>query len=941
MEEKKINELLEKIGIPFEDGQFSMRLFREIDQEYGEISRNADISGIQEGCAIRNILKTREMAIAMINDDGKLEEPILEKYIKQVSANLYSLDPSREADAKRNERIIRVLNQLKSDKALVKALNRVGKPHMHKYADQIIRDTLNIPPKTIVTDAHARRAALSALLCFLRQNVGSCFATAPAIMVHDEQPDVFLNDLQELLSTGRLKRTFGGVEYAVPLSTSWGAGDLKRKIHASDEIWKSPGLQLAFETVGIVNKQLSLEERTWISPEEIIQLVLQDHFKISIKDIEEYENRPKGMIHGGLLMQPPMTGSILEGKSQNYEHYIQALESAKSAFKGIEDNALLKSWEFSLASFSETKSQFTRWNLYSSLGLGPNEEGGIGPCLIEILQKKLNECNEKVKEHQAEYEQLHNQLQFIQRKLKNVGSEQEAKWVRIEYQTKVNEFNLQEELRNKYHYKAQKYANFFDELVHLYDKIFPKFFQEIYDADIHEVTAGPYDDSPAGFRLVYKHGRSNTSQWTKIENHFDFIDALTNFFVASETEIAGAPEMANLQDDVSEITSSIVNHVRSNVFLETAFNRMAIAHNSPIIKDPLENLDKIEKKPWVYTSGGAMVTLVSCYFKRNEKPTDVSRWVDNPMELLVFLVDSIKEIPDYVKDEFEQNHEKALLMHSPTHAFLLKPGYSPFIRAWRNKEFTYTWIRDNLLRNNEQFCKKIYLDDEKMRFIIDHLAKKVSINYRYYFKEVFGSLGGALTTKDFREHIIDTMESTIGLQHRRQHVLRGEEIDATLFEQLPIIPTYKLKDQIQIVISELPGIDTTTQETILKIYDDISGKIGSPKLVGSKSFKELIKSLIMLATNSTTSIYDYTKLIAEVAQKHEFALPRPIIFADTNWVKDYFAFLVNPGTYQTELWRTDYTGSVGAPMAIWEQWLNGSHKTPTWGIYPKRVEYKF
>ena len=45
----------------------------------------------------------------------------------------------------------------------------------------------------------------------------------------------------------------------------------------------------------------------------------------------------------------------------------------------------------------------------------------------------------------------------------------------------------------------------------------PEYFQEVYDADMHEDVEGSlYDDSPAGFRLLYKHGRRNPGTWTLI-----------------------------------------------------------------------------------------------------------------------------------------------------------------------------------------------------------------------------------------------------------------------------------------------------------------------------------------------------------------------------------------------------------------------------------------
>jgi hypothetical protein len=965
----KIQKILEDIDIPLEDEIFLQKVFSAIGDEYDSLSQDADYSSLQESCSIRNILRTRALANLLISDEGKFNDALLPKVISELEQALYSLGPNREHDAKRNELTLKMLKRLQADKTLGRALTRIGKPHMHKFADQIIRETLQLPPKTVVTDAYARRAALSALLCYLRQNVGSCFATAPAILVHDEQPEVFLNDLQELLSTGRLKRTFGGVEYAVPLSTSSGTGDLKRKfpIYGGpllDEmkLWKSPGLIAAFESIELIHTKIPKKKKQeqcrsfiinalkskaankeflWISVEEIIDAVLLQHYSITDKEIKEYEERPKGAIHSGFLMQAPLSGSSLGEKTHKFDVYLTQVELAKSVFKGLADNALLKSWEFSLASFSETKSQFTRWNLYSSLGVNSQDDGGIGPCLIEILQRALNDCNEKLQEHQAEYEMLYNQLQYVQRKFKNSASEQEAKWNRIEYQTKMNEFNLQEELRNKYHAKGQRYANLYDQLINLYDRLFPRYFQEVYDADIHQVTAGPYDDSPAGFRLLYKHGRSNTSQWTKIENHIDFIDALANFFTATESEIDGSPEMKDFQEDLSQITTALVTHVRSKRFLETAFTRMAIAHRSVIIENPLENLEKIEKKPWVYTSGGSMNTLVSCYFRRNEKPTESSRWVEDPMELLVFFIDCIKEMPDTAREPFEMNPEKSLLVHSPTHAFLLKPGYVPFADAWRNKEFTYTWVRDNHVRNMEQFSKKIYLDDEKMKFILERLQLKVPLNYRYYFKEVFNSLGGSLSAKDFRRHIIDTIETTPGLLYKRNPVLTASEIDATLYDLLPIFPSYKLRDLILKMISDLPGLQQEEKDRMLHIFEEHSGKILAPKLITSKGLIAIIKSLIMLVKGKNTSSFDYHKLLINTAQKNECAFPAPIIIADTNWVKDYFAFVVNPGTGKLEFWRTDYTGSTGAPMDVWDQWLNGSAKEPTWGLYTRSLEYKF
>ena len=981
---KNLEKILANVDTPLEDQRFSERVFRELSnsvqedvenetdlykkiilEDYEKLSRMLDKSWVQESCSVRNILRTRALANTLINDEGDLDLATLSQAIQFLQDHLYSLCPDRQFDSKRNEHILKVLILLRDNKQLVRQLKLISKPYMHKHAEQLIRYTLQLPSKTSITDTHARRAVLSAWLCYLRQNVGSCFATAPAIIIHDEQPETFLKDIQELLGTGRLKRTFEGLEYAVPLSYSWGAGDLRKmlqlsKSYSSEDftLWQSPGVLKALEAAGIIASDLSENEKIELCKENIMQTIAQwdtastsffatvedlirhillRHFAITEEDVKEYELRPQGMIHGGLFMAaaPP------SAKGQKSAEFLQKLEDSLNAFKSLSDNALLKAWEFTIASFSETKAEFTRWNLYSSLGLGPQESGGIGQCLYEIVKGKVDECNRAVEEHQILYEQAHYQLQYIQSKLQNVSSEKELQWLRIEYQTKSNEFRVQEEIRNEYHAKARRYANLFDGLIDLYDQLFPKYFQEVYDADIHEVTTGPYDDSPAGFRLLYKHGRSNTSLWTQIKNSTEFIDALANFFISTETELAGSRELSGLQDDLSEIISAVVRHVRSIEFLESAFYRMAAAHQAPIIKDPLNNLDKIEKKPWVYTSGGAMSTLVSCYFRLSSKPTEIARWVENPVELLVFLIDNIKGLSGKIQEEIEKNSDKSLLIHSPTHAFLLKPGYPLFMEAWKSKAFTYTWVRDNIVKPMEDFSGHIFLNEDYMQYIIECLLKLVPHNNKHFFKQVFSHIGGSMNAKDFRQFMVDTVDLTSGLHYGGRGVISSEQIDTVLFSLLPLFSSYLLQERVEKIVDNLPGITSKMKQKISKLVEDLSGKIGAPKVICAKGLQEIVKSLLALVTNQTTAQYDWPLAISNIAQKEGYALPTSFLFADSNWVKDNFAFIVNPGTCQFELWRVDYTGTVGAPMSEWKQWLDGSRQKPTWGIYPRPHEYSY
>ena len=180
-------------------------LFQAWSEDFDDISRRMDRTQIQESCSMRNVVKTRALAQLVIKEDGNIDEAALEKIIPIIEHHLFSLGPLRHYDAMRDRQIHNALNQLLKEKKLIQLLKRISRPSGNKVLDQVIRCTLNLSPIEPVTDVHARRACLAAWMCTLRQSLGSCFATAPAIMVHDEQPHLFLQDISELFNTGRLK----------------------------------------------------------------------------------------------------------------------------------------------------------------------------------------------------------------------------------------------------------------------------------------------------------------------------------------------------------------------------------------------------------------------------------------------------------------------------------------------------------------------------------------------------------------------------------------------------------------------------------------------------------------------------------------------------------------------------------------------------------------
>lgn len=983
MQQNEIEHILASVKAPLDHPLFYPRLFalavkqrrktrsaeadflsQVVIEEYEELSRRIDRSQIQESTAVRNVLRTRQLAQLLLNEKGDINHSLLSTVIASLQEHLYSLGPNRQADSRRQEHILKVLKLLESQKELTFLLKKMTRPITNKWAEELIRQTLQLPSHTSITDTHTKQAVLAAWLCFLRQNVGSCFATAPAEIIHDEQPELFLQDLIDLIATGTLKRTYGGIEYSVPLSASWGSGDLKKPLvirlsskGMNPEIWYSPGLLAAFEATGFLKSTDSIKEKVqqiegWIKPliqknafqpfciltaEEVIRTVLLQNLGITEKQVKEYEHRPQGMMHTQLLVHPSSKKG--GGIGERCSNFLSLFEIAKNVFKSLADNALLKAWEFTLASFSDTKYEFARWNLYASLGLQTNEPGGIGQCIYQIIQHKLDVANKRGQDIQYEYERVYTQVKTLESRMRNASTEKEMQWLKIDYQSQTNELHFLNEQRNEAQNQAASLINLYDTLYKLYVDLFKDYFQEVYDADMQEVTTGPFDDSPAGFRLLYKHGRSNTSQWTRIKNQHEFIDALASFFVATEPQIAHALDGNSSGKDLSEVVTGIITHIKTKEFLESAFHRIAIAHKAPLIKNPLEHLESIEKKPWAYTSGGTMNTLVSCYYRIEERPKEAEKWVENEMELLVFLADTVKQIPLPFMDPFLKGKRESLLMQSPTHAFLLKPTFPLFKEAWMHDEFTYTYIRDRFIVPRENFVESIVLNNEMVRYLVHQIGEKVPENFQPRFKSVFGQMEGPLSSIFFREYVMDILDQDRGLRSASQPILSIEEIDHVLYSQLPLFPINELRGRVQKIFSCISMLTAEKKERMTRLFDQIPLSRGEYPVIGAQQLQDICKALLCLSEVSTTTPYDYHLQISLAAQQLGFAMPTPLLFADTNWAKDLFGFTVNPGNGKLELWRFDYTGSVGYPMTSWKQWINGSRSDLRWGVYIKPFEY--
>ncbi|MBS0655937.1 MAG: hypothetical protein JSR46_09185, partial [Verrucomicrobia bacterium] len=154
-----------------------------------ELSLLCDLSKLQESFRVRALARSQRLADILITEGGDLDLLALQEILGSWG---HVLCPGGENDVIFMERQKALLSHLPE---LFKSIKRFQKPLCHALAERFVRETLQLPQKTLLTNANIRRAVLSACLTLLRQNVGSCFATAPAIVIQEEQVERLVQDL--------------------------------------------------------------------------------------------------------------------------------------------------------------------------------------------------------------------------------------------------------------------------------------------------------------------------------------------------------------------------------------------------------------------------------------------------------------------------------------------------------------------------------------------------------------------------------------------------------------------------------------------------------------------------------------------------------------------------------------------------------------------------
>src|SRR3989344_1062414 len=822
-------------------------------------------SPLQDSFRFRARFLGLKIAIALIDETGELDQEKLLSLHRLIQEEPFLIGPKREGDALLYGHLQRCLKALLEDERIWKSIRKFFLPLCHRKAEIVIRETL-FPSVIVKIEAvHIRRAALCAWLTFLRQATGSCFATAPALLIQQQHPLRFFSDLHDLLDTGQIKRVVMGKEYSIPFGLNPGVGDLLRK---APFLENSLVIAASLKEAGLFWSpalQQNIREMGPQSPKTLFQKLLLDDEGLTEEDLQEEEYLAKMRMTPLLISQSPVYYQAPSPRAKKVVDWSQRVEKACQEFRAITDCALLRTWEYTLASFADLKTEFTRWNLYISLGMHPEEKGGIGEFLYREIDGELQNTNQKIEALSREMEACQGSLQPLEVMFQGAMGATQRNQIKSEWMTQSLAVESLGKFRGELVSRGEALTRVFSSLIEQYDQKMQEYFQELFDPAISAEEAEIIDDSAAGFRLVYKHGRKDASQWTAIENADQYIDSLRDFFSTVERDLE-VPEVLG-REFLTGLSTRMIQFIQKPAFLTSSFERAKA---------------KQRRSPWDYVSGGTLQILLASYSNRQRPFTEAKICPGSSAELLDFL-QKVKK-------------GRALLMHSPTHAFILYPDL----------------LTDNLHKN----LRKMEWDAFSQEHIVHTLSHRMIEEHKALFIHRFRQLPAAQTSLEFRLNLIHALDPT--MKHKETVV------DSCLYEQIPLLPREK------------------AQEAIYQICEVLGGS-GWSDLVeewyGPLDLYNALKYAILHSSKNAFSHEDWDMKIAKAMRDLGY-LPTPYLFGDTNWSSWFFGFLHHPITHELELWRLNRTATQGAPMSEWKQWQSPQNSSE-WVILIEPNEYFF
>src|SRR5262245_28882444 len=120
----------------------------------------------------------------------------------------------------------------------------------------------------------------------------------------------------------------------------------------------------------------------------------------------------------------------------------------------------------------------------------------------------------------------------------------------------VHDMQLGLDERDRAIRRAEGISSLLVSLLRHVDRQSQEYVQEVFDPSVAGKEDELFEDSPAGFRLLYKHGRADASTWELIYDEKTYIQSLRSFFTAVEGEVEIPPGLE--KEFVSTLTTELI-----------------------------------------------------------------------------------------------------------------------------------------------------------------------------------------------------------------------------------------------------------------------------------------------------------------------------------------------------------------------------------------------
>jgi len=124
---------------------------------------------------------------------------------------------------------------------------------------------------------------------------------------------------------------------------------------------------------------------------------------------------------------------------------------------------------------------------------------------------------------------------------------------------------------------------------------------------------------------------------------------------------------------------------------------------------------------------------MKCYFSLKNEPKCHILKPQKPLDLLIQLIELMKDLPYSETSRFEKDKGAAFLMLNEVHAFTFRPGLDPeFVNAWEFSGNTYTYVRDQIVKRALHVGKPLVFADSNWQndflgFVLNPKSQEIEI----------------------------------------------------------------------------------------------------------------------------------------------------------------------------------------------------------------------